>query len=53
MTDQPELERVRPREYQTSRVVSVTIIISCTIIALACIAAATIVVSAFFMNPPW
>jgi hypothetical protein len=33
--------------------VAITLIIAATIIALACIASATVILWVFFQNPPW
>jgi hypothetical protein len=47
MAEDTQVGRIKRKEYQTSKVVSVSVIVSCTVIALACIAALTIVLSVF------
>jgi hypothetical protein len=42
-----------PKEYRSSRAITITAILSCTFILLACILSATIVLAYFFANAPW
>jgi hypothetical protein len=61
MTDRPEptLESrpqtayTRPPEYRNSRAITITFIVSCTVIVLACITGMVVVAAAFFLNAPW
>jgi hypothetical protein len=48
-----EINYQKPEQYQTSRSIAIAFIVSCAIITLACIAALTIVITAFFLHPPW
>jgi hypothetical protein len=50
LSSQPGPERSSQRR---GRGVAVTAILSVTVIALACIAACTIVLYVFLQNPPW
>ena len=47
-----EVDVDRPRR-DNSNWVAIVAILSCAVITLACIVGATIIVSAFFVNPPW
>lgn len=41
------------KEVETARTLALTVIGSCLVITLACLAALTIVISAFLLNAPW
>lgn len=57
MSDLPEPQQENvlppPRTFRNSQAITVTLIISCAVIVLACIASVTIVTAYFFANPPW
>lgn len=53
MNNLPDTESRAQDHYRTSRAISLTLILSCAVVALACIAAITVAVTAFLMNPPW
>jgi hypothetical protein len=60
MSDQPEPQQENvllppppPRTFRNSQAITVTLIISCAVIVLACIASVTIVTAYFFANLPW
>jgi len=45
--------RLQRDENGTTRAIAITFIVSCAVITLACVAALTISVAAFFLNAPW
>lgn len=53
MPEPIELQTPEERRSSTSKAVSVTLIVSCAMITLACIVATAVVLSVFFANPPW
>lgn len=50
---EPRRERDPEDAYRTSRVVSITAIIACSVVVLTCIVAVTVLAAIFFMNAPW
>jgi hypothetical protein len=53
MTEPTDIQTPVERRSSTSKAVAITLIVSCAIIALACIAATAVVLSVFFANAPW
>jgi hypothetical protein len=48
-----ESDDSQKREADTARAIVITFIVSCAVITLACVAAITVSLVAFFLNAPW
>jgi hypothetical protein len=52
-TETIQRREAEKREVDSTRSIVITFIVSCAVITLACVAALTVSVVAFFLNAPW